>query len=400
MTDVHFTGLRVPIRFVDCPSLLGQAKNFFHAWPFELCAASTENAVIEVSAYEQEKNGYDISAPWLSRALHEPTAASALCSLSVEIVAAFCEEHDMLCLHAAAAEIQGNTVLLLGDNHAGKSTLIVSLMADGCISYGDDLIGMTAQGQIFSFGIAPRLRLPLPPSETLHDFVRQNGGIGDERYLYVNADTPFSAPFGHTAKPTRIVLLQREKKGELAVLSQQDGLLEILSHYVMRKGTAEAVFRQAATLTADTPVLLFRYSSPDEAVSDLKKTLTASTTGTPSAVSGHDRRKRLRHRLSLSSRKRQRCREYYTQSADVRVFSEYGRLVLTDKNSDALFTLTPSGELLWNMMAQPMSEQEASLILQKAFPDINKSRIRHDVEELFKSLKQKKLITPCKETAL
>ena len=128
MTDLLFAGLKQPVRFFRCPMLLGQVRRFFHSWPHEEVAPSPGGAVIHVRAFGREEKGYDIRAPWLPEPLHEPTMASALCSLAIELVAAFGEEHpDVTCLHAAAVQLDGNTVLLLGESGTGKEVMASSI---------------------------------------------------------------------------------------------------------------------------------------------------------------------------------------------------------------------------------------------------------------------------------
>ena len=66
---------------------------------------------------------------------------------------AFCQEHTkILCVHAAAIKIKEKNILILGDNKAGKSSLIAKLMELGYINLGDDLIGITQDKEIFCFG--------------------------------------------------------------------------------------------------------------------------------------------------------------------------------------------------------------------------------------------------------
>ena len=403
MTDALFAGVRLPVRFLHCPALFRQAREFFHAWPLEICQTPARECSIQVAASGLETTGYDISAPWLKAPLHEPTVTSALCSLSIELIAAFCKEHDMLCLHAAAMGFQEEHTLLLGGNHAGKSTLIARLMADGCTSCGDDLIGITPRGNIFSFGIAPRLRLPPPPSRPLLDFLSQHKGIGDTRYQYIKADSPLIASFGYTAPLTRIVMLQRQSEGpvELIPLTQSSGLEGLLSHYVMQRGSAEAVFRQASAIMQHIPAACFRYASLDETASLLKKVPDKTHSATPEAAVEapyRGRTRKLRAMRSRALKPRPHSLQCYVQAPGVQAFSEYGSLFLTDSSSDAVFGLNSPGEIVWSMLEQPLSEQEASLLLQEAFPTISRSRIQRDVEELFRRLKHKKLIVPCRDS--
>lgn len=45
---------------------------------------------------------------------------------------------------------------------AGKSTLTVAFAAASYRVFGDDVLGLTAQGEGVAMGVAQRLRLPLP----------------------------------------------------------------------------------------------------------------------------------------------------------------------------------------------------------------------------------------------
>ena len=391
MTDLLIAGLKQPVRFFRCPMLLGQVRRFFHSWPHEEVAPSPGGAVIHVRAFGREEKGYDIRAPWLPEPLHEPTMASALCSLAIELVAAFGEEHpDVTCLHAAAVQIGGNTVLLLGDNRAGKSTLVARLMAQGQLSLGDDLIGVTPQGELLSFGIPPRLRLPLPPSAALAAFARTYKGIRDDRYQYLQAACGLCAPFGQRALPTHIVILQRRgtESARFLPLEHRSGLMQLLPHYVMRRGSAETVLSQASQLIREIPALMFRYSNLDEACDALLHRLEAapSAPAAPLPPAG----------FPLPSPAEQQrgplSRACFIQAPGTRLRVKHGNTFLLDGASDRVYGLNSLGKALWNLLEEPLSEAEAAFLLQEAFPHAEKQQIAHDVAELFSLLKAEGLI--------
>ena len=108
-------------------------------------------------------------------------------------------------------------MLMFGANRAGKSVLTARLMAAGHIGCGDDMIGMTDEGEIVSFGSPPRLRLPL------------------------------LAPFGSRSGVNCALVLERTSgaRPKFVPLSQDEGLTRILPRWIMRQGTAETVFGRA-----------------------------------------------------------------------------------------------------------------------------------------------------------
>ena len=398
MTNVLFAGLRGPVRFLRCPRLFYQAQRFFHDWPSQHCL-SDEPPIIHIRAAAHESNGYIITSSCCNTSLREPTITSALCSLSIEMVTSFCEEHqDLFCLHAAAVGTAKGAILLLGNNHAGKSTLVSRLMADGHPCYGDDLIGITAQGNLFSFGLPPRLRLPLPPSEKLVAFARTTPGIRDKRYQYLYPDSSLSVPFGPKALPLHLVFLDRQQSGKAAYssLMRRDALTYLLPHYLMRKGDAEAAFRHASNLTQMIPASLLQYTDVDEAAfvvqrffdrSECSHTLPASHAASqitdpeagiylpPSDTNVH-------------------VSQAYVQAPGVKIFLESGAVFLIDSASNAVYGLNPMGEVLWRMMNHPLSAEEAVSIIYEHFKHIDKNTIIKDVSSIFNILKNKNLIIP------
>lgn len=395
MTDILFTDVERPVRFLHCPMLLGQARRFFHAWPHEEARLPEGDAVIHVRAFGREPGGYDIRAPWMPGPCHEPSMASALCSLAIELVAAFCESHpQMTCLHAAAVRSGNGTLLLLGDNHAGKSTLVARLMAEGRVCLGDDLIGVAPGGTLWSFGIPPRLRLPLPSSPGLAAFVQKNRGIRDDRYQYLRADCAFSAPFGQALPPDRIIILQRRsgERARLLPVTHDSGLMQLLPHYVMRRGSADIVLGQAAHLIRNVPAFVFRYSGLDEAADVL---LNRPSTDAVAPEAPHHPRPHESSPAMYARETPRLSRTCHRQAPGTRIRVEHGNIFLMDGASDRMYGLNRLGETLWHMLEQPLSEAEAAQLLQEAFPGTDKGRIAHDVAEIFARLRHEGLILRC-----
>ncbi len=390
--DFFFSGISQPVRFTCCASLIAQARIFFQAWPFIVCPCGEENPVITVREIPGEEECYRIDACWLSSPLKQTTQTCILCDLAIEMIEAFRAGHGhLLCLHGAAVAGSGkDAVLLLGDNRSGKSSLVVRLMAEGLISYGDDLVGVTSEHAVMSFGVPPRLRLPLPPSEILAAFVRSHPGIGDGVYQYLDAEVPL-AGFGQSRPLGRIVILQRHQgvQPRFVPLAHNETLLDLLPRYIMREGEAPIILEQAGQM-AQLPTALFQYSDLDEAARYLIHEL--DNPDRPTAEfpdSGNRKQKRTR---SISFRHRHIPETEYVQVPSIHLHMQNGECFLTDASGNALYHLNVLGQAVWRMLAAPLSEAEAVRLLRQTFPRIPGNRIAHDMERLFFDLRQANLV--------
>jgi len=102
-----------------------------------------------------------------ARAVFEDAHAAANEVINCLIGCYLAQRRDLLCLHAAAVEIADGLLVLLGTNHAGKSTLAAALAALGHRFVCDDelIVDLSGSQPIgIALGAAPKLRLPLPPT--------------------------------------------------------------------------------------------------------------------------------------------------------------------------------------------------------------------------------------------
>ena len=217
--DVFFAGVQGAVRLHDCEGLLPALDAFFRLWPHapQPAGLPTISGMLPSGLHETapllvispQGRGYRLRSPWLPAPRYEPSRACLLCSLAIELVAACCHACPrLISLHAAAVRLHGRTLIFCGDNHAGKSTLVTRLMADAARGLGDDLLGLH-QGKIFSFGVAPRLRLPLPSSPALKRFMNERPGIRDRHYGYLAPSPDDLAPWGERHGPDAVILLER-----------------------------------------------------------------------------------------------------------------------------------------------------------------------------------------------
>ncbi|MBQ3059473.1 MAG: PqqD family peptide modification chaperone [Desulfovibrio sp.] len=402
MICLSFAHLSLPVYLRGCTSLPQEIQNFFAAWPFTTIQPAREyphGPSLTMGADAKGRALYTVDAPWLPTHFQEDSLACALCNLSIEMIIAVCREHGLLCLHAAALRMGRHMPLLLGSNGAGKSSLAARLMANGHTGYGDDLVGMSGQGTALSFGIAPRLRLPLPPSPTLAAFVHSCQGISDARYCYLDPASVALARHGEEKPVSHCILLQRRQGADarLRPLPPQTALLRLLPRYIMQCGEAAPLLQQAAALAGRLPVLLLRYDSVDAAAACLEQYLELyapidhenapciALSEVRQAGTGHvplPTGRGVRRRRPGKAPARQR----WQQRSGVRVLRHGRQLFLSAPAGSALHRLNPLGQAVWSLLESPLSMAEAAGLLAEAFPGTGRERIRKDTARLFQDL--------------
>ena len=408
--DVFFAGVPGAVRLHDCGGLLSALDEFFRLWPhaprpeglpsipgFPGTFPPALHGAAPLLEIAPQERGYRLRSPWLPAPRHEPSGACLLCSLAIELVAACCHACPrLISLHAAAVRLHGRTLLFCGDNRAGKSTLVARLMADTARGLGDDMLALH-QGRIFSFGVAPRLRLPLPPSPALEHLMRDRPGIHDRHYGYLAASPDSLAPWGERNRPDAVILLERTP-GSPAILlpaPAATGMDNVLSRFLIPDGGAPEVLRLGTQLLDALPCRILRYEDRDEAATLLERQArllppAASLPGdfspatvapgchgqpaSPPAGGTGDSRTLWRQRPGLS------CRQ-----AGQSIF-------LTDSRGNSIFRLDGTGAVVWQLLSEPLSRDEALSLLAETFPDVPQARIRHELGQLFQALFEARLI--------
>lgn len=413
MADLYCQGLTAPIRLPD--SGLGRIlADFLSGWPFELRPADPgRSPVISISVpseiqVEQEAgeplSGYRIEAPWLPEPLVENNLTRLLCSLTVDLATACLQaDPELIGLHAAAVDLGGQAALFPNVNRAGKSLLTAALMANGHTSYGDDLIALTTEGRVRSFGLPPRLRLPLPHlPQSIRDFIQDHLTLADRHYGFLKVRGAGQAVFGQESGIGAVVILDRRKSGpaDLAPLDRETGLKYLTNRcLLLNPGQALAALELGQKITGQAASWSLTYSDLQgglEAVQKVFKPRLTRPSGTKqatSAASAPANPEPPADRVS-GTLPRPVSNRLYVRNESVVVREEGGALFLVEETSGLIFHLNQTGCLVWNLLARPVTTTEVIGWMARAFPGISRARITKDIETLFEDLRAEGLIQP------
>lgn len=401
-TDIYFSGVPRPVRLVRCAPLLDMIRDVFPTWSFRVGECGPESA--PAVTVRRVKGEYRIDAPWLDGPIFADTDVCAFSSIVVDAIYAWLEANPgMLCLHCAAVEFDGRLVVFPNTNKVGKSLLAARLMAENHTCYGDDLVALTPKGEGMSFGVPPRLRLPLPASEkAAADFVRAHGGKADARSRYIAPDAPCLAPFGQTRPIGALVMLVRKPEGvaELAPADASDSLRNVVYQNLMRRGSALEVLERSQRLTEETPCWYLRYARLDDAVTLLRNAFVETGRGfskpgrewegCPAAAAENVTPAPGKSRSGAP--RRRASRENFVRRPDALVRRGQGEFFLVQETGDEIFHLNALGRAVWELLAEPLSETEAIALIASVFPETPRARIERDVVTLFAAFKENDLI--------
>jgi hypothetical protein len=361
------------------------------SWVSARASASTGRPVVAVKG--ERPGSFSVSAPWFDEPIRGLTAVAAACSILVDLARSWLEANPAaLCLHAAAFAIDGKLVVLAGDCHAGKSTLVTRLSAGPVQLFCDDilpLVGTTAEGM--ALGIAPRLRLPLPAgaSRAFRGFVADHLGPVDERYGYVLP--PTLVPFAARAPIGALVILDRRRNGPAGLVpaTRADALRHLIRRNLARAGSASEILDRLNSLLPQVSAMRLFYADIEEAAELLLQSFGApplavaptadeSTAGEPIVLPMRSARADDGHRPGPVA-----ADALFRARPDVGIRRVDQALFLTSAAEDAIFELNPLGAAVWRMLTEPSSVSRATSMLADAFPEIPPITIEADVASLF-----------------
>ena len=433
--DILFEGLPGPVRLVLPAGEMEEAFSQYAFWPHVCVSPAGESGEPLLLLLLQGENEdfpanteVDGDGPYVLEkdptldfgVRREESLAAGLCSLNIAMVTHLCRSRGLLCLHGALlspdsenSDEASSGLLILGNNRAGKSTLTVRLMAEGLVSHGDDMLGLEPRGTLVSLGLAPRLRLPLPASARLADFVAEHCGTGDERATFLAPNAAIMSPFGTRCRARHIVVLERRDEktsARLATLSPGDALEELVFRFFLQEGTALWALECATCLAHTVPCHTLVYNDLDEACALLASLFAGKAAGgmagdtegeeTESAkvsagiFGARPEPSRVQAEDAEGSGPQISAEQEYRQCAGAELVTRLGRSFLANKEQSALHVLNETGRILWLMLADPISLAEVSLLVREAYPMISESQIEEDVRFLFADLLDAGLIEP------
>ena len=166
---LRFEGVAGLVLLPDEPALLDGISQLAPSWKYTSTVTESHGGlppcITKVGKNQNNPSTFDIESVYLDEPLLGLPTASALCALMADVLEAHIEEsQNPIALHAGAVAMGNRLIAITGPKRAGKSTLIARLCAEPDLQiFCDDVLPISPQGEGVALGVAPRLRLPLPP---------------------------------------------------------------------------------------------------------------------------------------------------------------------------------------------------------------------------------------------
>lgn len=405
IVSVRFDGISRPVEFRNCPEVIDILRRIFRGWHFA-SGQSSEPAELTIT---RDGSRYSIAAPWLDGQIQDRSSVSAACSLIIDIVCAFIKDNpSLLCLHCGAVMLAGKAVVFPSTNHAGKSTLVSRLAAEGLRIIADDVMPITAaDGQCLALGIAPRPRVPLPASASraFRKFVRTHAGPGDRSYQYLQLPQGGLAAHGERAPFGAIVMLERQEgvRAAFRTANRSEALRALIVQNFARGEPAADILRRLHRVVEHVPAVRLCYSDLDEATALIVETfrrwpptLPAHASEAPPAGAAEQQVRQIRRRDTAqppAPRKRAPSKKaLFVRHPEATGETLEGEVFLSDPTGQSILHLNFLGAAIWNLLLEPTSVETATEAISLAFPDRPEPEVRSDVEVLFRDLRKAGLV--------
>lgn len=388
-----FEGLTATVEVPDCPEFASALRASAVDWPFRRVEADAEPAA------RITRSGQSLLIHYPDEEPLPVTPVAAACSLMVSLAEALVAENpDRLCFHGGAALFGGRLVIFPGRSHAGKSTMIARLAAGGHTVFGDDILPLDPSEDGLALGVAPRLRLPLPPcaSAAFRGFVADHAGAADGRYHYLALPEGRLARHGATAPLGAIVLLDRRPAGPATLHEAPERLaLKLLARQsVLGADDTRPLLARMRAIVRRLPCLVLSYADLEEAVVLLEATFARWPMRVAPAPLPDEAAltRRLLERDEAGDDEPESPSGYrpgmrLVRHPDVALHAVDGEAFLAGTGGTAaIHHLNPVGAGIWNLLAHPTDEDEAASVIAVAFPDVDPRIVARDVAVLFADL--------------
>jgi hypothetical protein len=369
--------------FVDAQDVATVLDQVTSGWNLRIAASDARPALFTIRG---TRRGYVIREPGF-RALHEPTAVGAACSLIKAVLnRAADREPDRLLLHAAAVAAEGRTIVFPSTHRSGKSTLAAALALAGHTVVAEDILPLGLDGdgiEAIAAGVAPRLRLPLPNVTGALNLSARDAIQG-----YADMPTGALRPFGERSKIGAFVLLERSD-GDVGLhpIGPSDLTRVLLAQSfggAVDAGRTLDMLSRAANLA---PGFVLRYQSVDDAVATIAGGLV--TTAAPRAPTPPCRTEQPRRVPTTGA---------LVRRSDVERRERNRSAFLIDHHSGRIFGLDPLGDAIWEILSSPSTADEIVEDVIGSLPSTDAGRVGADVRSFVATLYQNGLVVPSPET--
>ena len=401
---LQINDLLLPVAVDGAPEVIDVLGAITSGWTIRPVPAATEAAI----SIRRHRGRYGISAARRVGERRQRTAVSAACSLVVDLIEATADARpDMLCLHAGAVRIgrqqaDSGLIVFSSRRRAGKSTLIARLASRGAEVFADDVLPLvTRDGGIVAraFGVASRLRLPLPTTlpADFHRWSADHAGPADAWYRYIAPAPGGLAPLGTEAPLEAFVFLDRgpdDTPPSLHRAPKGAALEALLLQNFGIAASASEILDRLAQLTTTAGSYVLRYGALEPAADLLLESFAANA----SPAAGPE------VALPLPPLDPRRPTDgpaldgLFRRAPGLAVRHIHDRPFIGDDANGAVFALDGIGGAIWALLEEPISAAEITAVLADAFPAVPLPTIQADVGAFLHDLRARRLVTHHEET--
>lgn len=390
-----------PLLFEDAEEVFRLLQSITEGWSFAEAPASDGVPSVRIRS---DGHSFEIMEEGCAP-FHEPSAVSAACSLVVILLNRMvADDPDFLALHAGAVTIGERTIVFPSTHRAGKSTLAAALAFNGHRLIADDILPVDCRevrASAVACGVAPRLRLPLPPSRGFrYRFLAWRWtGPDDGYYRYLRLPPSSRCRFGERFEIGAFLFLERNAshcEPQLCAVSKSHAMKILLLQNFGTAAPPGIILDRVETLSRLNPAFVMRFSDVGAAASMLGN-----------AFGQSERPCELWTRLDpaepdLASVAGLDCDESVASKLPERIVCHRdgvvareteGSIFLADQANGGIFALDPLGSAIWELMEEPACTREIAAKVCQVFPDTMPEIIAADVDRLIGQLLENGLVT-------
>lgn len=410
---LHFAGCSAPIYSAAGDDLAAGLLNCLTGWDHSISVEPAPDpasqpllAVVARSGphgtTSDLESGYFVASRYSDRPTGRLGLASAACSLIADLSLDWAESApQMLALHAGAVEVGGEIIALIGPARAGKSTFTTRLALEPEVRFiCDDVLPVDFSGHGHALGIAPRLRLPLPPNAArLQRLLVDARLLEDRRYAYVAP--PLMASHGDRVPLGAIVLIERrgDLPAGLYALETGEAVSLLLRQSLTGFADAAEAFAQISQLVSRLPMARLVFEDLEQGTQLLTEAWQDKarwshlpdlpSTSLPSSMS---KAPSLENRASLTlggdagtgpeaedmPPNRLSNDQVLSQNVAAVLRRTGSRSWLWLPDEAKLWELNATSLAIWSMLDEPGSAEDLAQALAEVYPQVSYEKLRED----------------------